>query len=109
MKQAFLNIRFGAERSAKIEVCNQVVNDYLAQGLRLTLRQLYYQLVSNNVIPNREQAYKSLGKLVSDARLSGLVDWDAIEDRIRVPRMPNEFTNLTDLVDAALRSYRLPR
>ena len=109
MKQAFLTINFRDERASKLGLCNEIINTYLQQGLRLTLRQLYYQLVVANAIPNREQAYKSLGKLVSDARLASLVDWDAIEDRGRVPRVPGEFDDLADLVDAALRSYRLPR
>lgn len=77
--------------------------------LRLTLRQLYYQLVSRAIIPNEEKSYKNLGGLVSDARLAGLVDWDAIEDRVRVPRHPPEFDSLADLVEAAVNSYRLPR
>jgi hypothetical protein len=46
---------------------------------------------------------------VSDARLAGLIDWDAIEDRVRQPRRANEYESLKDLTDAALRSYRLPR
>ncbi|MGB6873744.1 MAG: hypothetical protein WBE46_06375 [Dehalococcoidia bacterium] len=109
MKQAFLNINFGAERQSKLDLCNEIINTYLQQGLRLTLRQLYYQLVSINAIPNRERAYKSLGKLVSDARLAGDIDWDAIEDRVRIPREPTEFADLAELVDAAIKAYRLPR
>lgn len=93
----------------KIALCNDIIRDYLDQGLRLTLRQLYYQLVTRNAIENVEREYKKLSSLVSDARLAGKMDWDAIEDRIRQPRSPNEFTGLDDLVEAALASYRLPR
>ena len=38
-----------------------------------------------------------------------MLDWDAIEDRGRQPKTPNEYANLSDLVEAALYSYRLPR
>lgn len=92
-----------------IEKCNAIIEDYQALGLRLTLRQLYYQLVSRNVIPNREREYKNLGALLSNARLAGKVDWGAIEDRVRHPRRHSEFRNLSDLVDAACDAYRLPR
>ena len=109
MKQAFIDKQFRADSAALIEVCNQIIDRYLEQHMRLTLRQLYYQLVTENIIPNREQSYKRLGKLLSDGRLTGLVDWDAIEDRVRIPRIPTEFSSLKDLVDAALYSYRLPR
>ena len=109
MRVAFKDINFRAERTAMVDLCNEIIEGYLAQGLRMTLRQLYYQLVTRNAIPNQERAYKNIGKLLSDARLGGLVDWDAIEDRVRVPRLPVEFDNLRTLVDAALRAYRLPR
>jgi len=109
MKEQFLDINFRGERLRQIALCEEVINTYLEQGLRLTLRQLYYQLVTQNAIPNEERAYKNLGKLVSDARLAGLIDWDAIEDRARVPRIPQDFENLSDLVNVALGAYRLPR
>jgi hypothetical protein len=109
MKQQFLRINFGGERLAQIQLCNQIIDTYARQGLRLTLRQLYYQLVTQNAIPNQERAYKNLGKLVSDGRLAGLIDWASIEDRVRVPDIPAEFENLKDLVEAAIMSYRLPR
>ena len=41
--------------------------------------------------------------------MSGLIDWDVIEDRIRVPAMPSQFDNLSHLVQAAISSYRLDR
>ena len=75
----------------------------------LTLRQLYYQLVSRNIIPNQERAYKNLSRLLTRARLAGLVDWSSIEDRVRTPAFPPEFGSLADLIEAAIYSYRLPR
>jgi hypothetical protein len=35
-------------------------DEYQNQGLRLTLRQLYYQLVTRNAITNEEKSYKNL-------------------------------------------------
>jgi hypothetical protein len=109
VKETFKSTNFRADRLTMVDHCNEIINRYQAQRLRLTLRQLYYQLVTRNIITNQEKSYKNLGNLVSEARLSGLVDWDSIEDRVRVPRKPNEFANLKELVDAALYSYRLPR
>jgi hypothetical protein len=107
--EKFKDIKFKQESLDRIEKCNEIINDYQNQGLRLTLRQLYYQLVSKNIIPNVERSYKNLSTLVTDARMAGLMDWSAIEDRVRVPRVPQEFSDLKDLVEAAVRSYRLPR
>ena len=108
-KIAFIAKRFNTQSVARIAQCDAIIEDYQGQGLRLTLRQLYYQLVSRNLIRNTEREYKNLVALVSDARLAGLLDWDAIEDRVRRPRSPSEFENLSDLVEAAIASYRLPR
>jgi hypothetical protein len=109
MKELFKEISFRSESKKMIDFCNRVIDEYLAQGLRLTLRQLYYQLVTKNIIKNEERSYKNLSSLVSDGRLAGQIDWDAIEDRVRVPVIPSEWRDLTSLVDSALYSYRLPR
>lgn len=105
----FKEINFRADSLALIQRCNAIIVAYQKQRLRLTLRQLYYQLVSANVIPNKERAYQNLSRLVSDGRLAGLIDWDAIEDRVRTPRSMPDWNNLTELVDSALAQFRLPR
>lgn len=107
--QRYVNKAFRPEAVARIHHCNVIIDRYQKQNLRLTLRQLYYQLVSRNVITNEEKSYKTLGKLVSDARLAGLMSWDAIEDRIRTPVVPQQFNDLAHLAEAASRAYRLPR
>ncbi|OPZ03990.1 MAG: hypothetical protein BWZ09_02101 [Alphaproteobacteria bacterium ADurb.BinA305] len=109
MKERFRERDFRPASLDLIARCAVIIETYAAQGLRLTLRQLYYQLVSANMIPNEEKSYKNLGSLVSDARLAGLLDWDAIEDRVRVPKRPSEWDDLGDIVNAVLHSYRLPR
>lgn len=107
--ECFRPRKFGAESLLRISQCNKIIEIYLASGLRLTLRQLYYQFVSKALIPNEEKSYRKLGSLVSNGRLAGLIDWDAIEDRMRQPETPAEFEDLNELLSAALNSYRLPR
>jgi hypothetical protein len=107
--QAFKEIQIRGKRLALIEKCNEIIETYMGQGLRLTLRQLYYQLVSRNIVPNLEKSYKNLSNVVSDARLAGLMDWDAIEDRGRVAWRHSQWDSVGDLVESALASYRLPR
>jgi hypothetical protein len=102
-------MNFRQESLSRINQCNKIINEYAEEGLHLTLRQLYYQLVTQNIIPNLEKSYKDLSSLVSNGRLAGLIDWNAIEDRTRMPRMHSEFENLNELVQAATYSYRLPR
>lgn len=109
VKEKFKEWNPKQESIDKVNLCNRIIRDYSAQGYTLTLRQLYYQLVTKNAIANHEKEYRKLSSLVSNARLAGLIDWDAIEDRVRVPWTPPEYDDLDQLVDAATRSYRLPR
>lgn len=66
-----------------IAVANKICDEYMAQGYTLTLRQLYYQFVARGFIENSIKSYNNLGNVISDARLAGLLDWEAIEDRTR--------------------------
>jgi hypothetical protein len=110
MKEKFINKRWNnQEKLVLVEHCKTIITNYLAQNLKLTLRQLYYQLVSRNLIVNQEKSYKNLSSIVSDARLAGLLDWDAIEDRIRVPKKQLEFTDMKDMLEWAFYWFRLPR
>lgn len=109
MREAFIEKRFNRSSVELIEKCNDIVKSYQAQGLRLTLRQLYYQLVSRNVIPNVEKSYKRLSGVISDARLAGEMDWSAIEDRVRRPQRSSQWDSIQELVESALYAYRLPR
>lgn len=108
-KVKYRTINFRDESRALIDESNTIIADYQKDGYRLTLRQLYYQLVTRNTIRNEEKAYKKLSALLTDARYAGLVDWDAIEDRVRQPRSQSEWSNLRSIVSAAIHSYRLPR
>lgn len=79
----YRDFNFNADRRATIDQANRIIREYSAQGYTLTLRQIYYQFVSRDLIPNTERSYKNLGSVISDGRDAGLIDWDAIEDRGR--------------------------
>lgn len=69
-----------------INLCIDIIEEYEDDGLDLTLRQLYYQLVARDVIPNTQRSYNRLGDIVNNARMAGLIDWASIEDRTRFIR-----------------------
>ncbi len=109
MKEAFREVNFRGDSLELIAHTEKVVRAYEADGLKLTLRQLYYQLVTQNIIKNEEKSYKRLGGLLSDARLSGLIDWGVIEDRGRRPLIWSDFTNISECCESAIDTYRKPR
>lgn len=109
MRERFQELNIREAGLGRIEQANAIIEEYQGQGLRLTLRQLYYQLVARGLLPNTPRDYKNLGSLLNDGRMAGLVDWAAIEDRGRRPRSQSEWLNIQSLVASALWSYRLPR
>jgi hypothetical protein len=105
----YQEISFRPATLALIETCNRVIAEYERQGFTLTLRQLYYQMVSRDVIPNRVQEYKRLGSIVNDARLAGLIDWEAIEDRTRNLRSIAHWRNPAEIVEAVASQFRIDK
>lgn len=106
MKELFVPKNFKAGSLAIIDQANVIIKDYQAQGFTLTLRQLYYQFVARDLIENKQTEYKRLGSIVSDARLAGLIDWDAIEDRTRFLRGFNTFEDPAGLISDAASRYK---
>ena len=91
---------------AIIAAANDIIDDYAADGFSLTLRQLYYQFVARDLIPNKQSEYKRLGSIINDARLAGLIPWDAIEDRTRNLREFPSWDEPADILRSAHASYR---
>lgn len=66
-----------------IDQANEIIESYHARGYKLSLRQLYYRMVTKNLFPNSDKSYKRLSAVLTTGRINGLVDWNAIEDRVR--------------------------
>lgn len=65
-----------------ITATNKAVKEY---GSSLTLRQIFYRLVSWGVIEKTQNQYKYLSRILVEARRSGLVNYSDIDDRTREP------------------------
>jgi hypothetical protein len=109
MKERFKNIKLGTMRMAMVRQANAIIDELRAMGYTLTLRQLYYQLVARDIIPNRQTEYKRLGDILNDARLGGYVDWDAIEDRTRNLQGVNHWKDPSEIMGSAAQSFRIDK
>ena len=72
----------------------------------MTLRQVYYQLVSKQIIENKKSEYQRLDNALILARKEGLIPYDWIEDRTRRPRDIAMWEDLKDYLEAVRYSYR---
>lgn len=106
MKEEFISKDFGDTSLRMITTINAILDDYNVQGYDLSLRQLYYQLVSRNIVANTEKSYKNVGSLVSGARLAGMIDWDMIKDRGREVISNPHWRDPVHFIESAAPQYR---
>lgn len=106
-KIAYKEKNFRADKLELVKMVNSVVAEYAEQGYSLTLRQVYYQMVARDIIENNLRSYKNLGELVSSARLAGLVDWNAIEDRTRNLRARSKWDDPQQIISAVAGQYHV--
>jgi len=107
MKETFVEHKFSAESHAIIQTASGILAEYAEQGYRLSLRQLYYQLVARGLIENSLRSYKRIGSIVSDARLAGLLDWDMIEDRNREAMTNPHWNTPAEILESAAQQFRV--
>ena len=108
-KYCYKEINFRPDSLRLIDTINGVIEEYTDQGFDLTLRQVYYQLVARDYIPNNERSYKNIGNLINDARMAGLIDWLAIQDRTRNIRRNSHWTSPSDIMGSVLYSYAIDK
>ena len=92
-----------------VEQANSIINDYSAQGYDLTLRQIYYQFVARDLIPNKQSEYKRLGSIINDARLAGMIDWDAIVDRTRNIQSNSHWDSPKEIITGCAEYYQIDK
>lgn len=109
MKICYIEKRFASKSRTMIDNANAIIEEYLAQGYELTLRQLYYQFVARDLIPNTLREYKNLGSIVNDARLAGLISWTAIVDRTRNLQGNSHWKSPADVVEACANQFQIDK
>lgn len=84
-----------------------LIEEYQSKGLSLTVRQIHYQFVARGWAPNSAATYSHIQGAVSDGRMAGLLDWEAIEDRGRSLRGIRTETSPAVALRRAAESYRM--
>lgn len=87
----------------------EVCEDYLDMGYNLTLRQMYYQLVSKDAIPNHDKVYKKLGKLKDELLYAGITDWRVFVDRGRVPHIGYFEDDIPSALQRTINCYSIDK
>ena len=109
MKICYQLKNFAGSSREIIRQANEILEDYTAQGYVLTLRQLYYQFVARDLLPNLQRSYKRLGKIVNDGRLAGLIDWDHLVDRTRNLQEMSHWDSPSSVIFSAAKGYHIDK
>jgi len=72
----------------------------------MTIRQLFYRLVSIEALENSITDYKKLSRVMTNARESGQISYEWIVDRSRPTYAPTVFDNLKDGLKTLRNCYR---
>lgn len=106
-KQKYEHHDFKADSLTLIEQVNAIIAEYLDAGYRLTVRQLYYQLVQRAIVENTLKSYKRVASLINDAKMAGLIDWDIIEDRTREFIRRSRWESGQEILNGVARQFHM--
>lgn len=84
----------------------ETAQEVLAANNPMTVRQVYYHLVSRQVVENNRNRHQSVSDALVKARQQGLIPWEWIEDRLRKLRRVSMWRGLPDFADTAKAAYR---
>jgi hypothetical protein len=89
-----------------IDQANEIIDEYAAQGFKLTIRQIFYQFVARGWCKNTPNEYKRHSTSIRNCRDGGLIDWDAIEDHTREVNTHASWDDPADVICEAAQYYQ---
>ena len=92
----------GPKRLKLVDEINLVLEEI---NMRMTVRQIYYQLVSRHIIENSQNSYKSFDATLTLARKDGLVPLDAILDTSKPVLKKPSWSGLDGFFESVEASY----
>ena len=99
--------RRGRRTAVEMAVIRAWIHNTLETDHPMTVRQVFYQLVSHGVIDKTENEHKQpVAPHLVKLRNEHLIPFDWIEDHTRALHKPQTFESITDVLQAARNSYR---
>lgn len=82
---------------------NKILDEY---SVRMTIRQIYYQLVTRGIIENSLKSYKRYDKIITDGRKQFIVDPNAIVDRSKPMIKKPSWPDLSEFMESVGSAYQ---
>jgi hypothetical protein len=92
---------------AEIDQIREALDDRLRGDHPMTVRQVFYRVVSQGVIAKTENEYKNaVGRLLVSMRRSGQISFSWIADNTRWMRKPRTYSSLEAALENTAQTYR---
>lgn len=91
---------------AALEIVDEAIITAVATERPVTLRGVYYRVVSAGAVDKTEAGYQLVGRQLLKLRRAGLVPYSAITDGTRLVMKPKSWTDVDDMLETAALSYR---
>ena len=91
---------------AEIERIKASVYDLVAEHKPMSVRQVFYQLVSRRLIDKDESQYGAVCRYLGQMRREGELPYHWLADNTRWMRKPRSHTGLSDLLEHTAKLYR---
>lgn len=92
--------------NAEIETIKQAIIRIVEADHPMTLRGLFYRLVSEGIIGKTEAEYKNAGRYLLQLRRADRVPYRWIADHTRWQRKPTTFDSMEHALENTIRAYR---
>ena len=110
VKQAYgKGKRLQKKRRHLLDEAIKIIEKYERGKYYITVRQVFYQMVTLDLIDNNKKEYDRIVEILVDGRMLGEINWNTIVDRARRRVMPGQFSSMKRFVGAVKDSFRKPR
>jgi hypothetical protein len=93
--------------TSAMEAIRSEIKAVLAEDNPMTVRQVFYQLVSRGAVGKTENEYKhTVGRLLTEMRRNGSIAFDTIADNTRWMRKPTTHSSLQGMLSESRKLYR---
>lgn len=82
-------------------------NEFISQyKIPLTVRQIYYRFVGEQLIENSLKSYKKIATILAEAREQEFIEYASIVDRTRQVIKPSSWSNPSDFFQTVRKAYK---
>jgi hypothetical protein len=100
-------IKRGRRTKAELERLREAMIEILAADHPMTVRQVFYRMVTREEIAKTEQEYKNtVGRLLVKMRREGAIPFDWIADNTRWMRKPRTYSSVEQALQHVAQTYR---